>query len=95
VMYLGRIVELASAPALYAAPRHPYTRALLSAVPELSPGDKRVRLKLHGDIPSPLDPPSGCSFHPRCPDAQRGLCDVQRPPLREVAPGHQAACHFA
>jgi len=95
VMYLGRIVELAPARALYEAPRHPYTRALLSAVPELSPGDKRLRLKLLGDIPRPLDPPSGCSFHPRCPDAQKGLCDVQRPLLREVEAGHQAACHFA
>ncbi|MET0342724.1 MAG: dipeptide ABC transporter ATP-binding protein [Polyangiales bacterium] len=95
VMYLGRIVELAPSSALYAAPRHPYTRALLSAVPELNPGDKRTRLKLVGDIPSPLDPPTGCAFHPRCPDAQKGLCDTQRPVLREVAEGHRAACHFA
>jgi oligopeptide transport system ATP-binding protein len=95
VMYLGRIVELASARSLYANPRHPYTRALLSAVPELVPGGNKRRLKLLGDIPSPLDPPRGCTFHPRCPDAQPGLCDRERPALRVVADGHQAACHFA
>jgi oligopeptide transport system ATP-binding protein len=95
VMYLGRIVELSRAAALYEDPRHPYTRALLSAVPELSPGGGKRRLKLVGDIPSPLSPPSGCAFHPRCPDAQPGRCDVERPELREVAPGQWAACHFA
>ncbi|HEY6877047.1 MAG TPA: dipeptide ABC transporter ATP-binding protein [Polyangiales bacterium] len=99
VMYLGRIVELASASLLYANPRHPYTRALLSAVPELVPGGNKRRLKLVGDIPSPLAPPSGCAFHPRCPDAQVGRCDVERPALRVLdgadAGGHQAACHFA
>jgi oligopeptide transport system ATP-binding protein len=95
VMYLGRIVELAQASALYANPRHPYTRALLSAVPELMSGGNKRRLKLTGDIPSPLDPPSGCTFHPRCPDAQPGRCDVERPALRTLDGGHQAACHFA
>jgi oligopeptide transport system ATP-binding protein len=95
VMYLGRIVELAPKALLYESPRHPYTRALLSAVPELLPKDTRKRLKLLGDIPSPLDPPSGCAFHPRCPDAERGRCDRERPLLREVAPGQFAACHFA
>jgi oligopeptide transport system ATP-binding protein len=99
VMYLGRIVELASASTLYANPRHPYTRALLSAVPELVPGGNKRRLKLVGDIPSPLDPPTGCTFHPRCPDAQVGRCDVERPLLRVLDDAtdrtHQAACHFA
>ncbi|MDB4986989.1 MAG: Oligopeptide transport ATP-binding protein OppF [Myxococcaceae bacterium] len=95
VMYLGRIVELASAEALYRAPRHPYTRALLSAVPELVAGGSKRRLKLIGDIPSPLDPPTGCAFHPRCPEAQPGRCDVERPELREVSAGQWAACHFA
>ena len=95
VMYLGRIVELSPAAALYSEPRHPYTRALLSAVPELVPGGTKRRLKLIGDIPSPLDPPSGCAFHPRCPDAQPGRCTTELPALREVAPGTWAACHFA
>ncbi|HEX5658839.1 MAG TPA: dipeptide ABC transporter ATP-binding protein [Polyangiales bacterium] len=96
VMYLGRIVELAAADTLYANPRHPYTRALLSAVPELVPGGNKRRLKLMGDIPSPLDPPTGCTFHPRCPDAQPGRCDVERPALRVLEDSaHQAACHFA
>jgi oligopeptide transport system ATP-binding protein len=95
VMYLGRIVELAPQALLYERPRHPYTRALLSAVPELVPGARKKRLRLAGDIPSPLDPPTGCAFHPRCPDAQRGRCDTERPLLREVAEGQLAACHFA
>jgi oligopeptide transport system ATP-binding protein len=95
VMYLGRIVELAPAAALYARPRHPYTRALLSAVPELVPGARKKRLRLAGDIPSPLDPPTGCAFHPRCPDAQLGRCDTERPLLRVVDDGQLAACHFA
>ncbi|HVZ34620.1 MAG TPA: ABC transporter ATP-binding protein, partial [Polyangiaceae bacterium] len=94
VMYLGRIVELAPAAELYRSPRHPYTRALLSAVPQLEPGGKR-RLKLAGDLPSPLDPPGGCPFHPRCPDARPGRCDRERPELRVVAEGQLAACHFA
>jgi len=98
VMYLGRIVELSRAEALYASPRHPYTRALLSAVPEIDASGAKRRLKLLGDIPSPLSPPSGCAFHPRCPDAQRGLCDVEAPVLRKLDGDdgeHLAACHFA
>jgi oligopeptide transport system ATP-binding protein len=95
VMYLGRIVELAPASALYARPRHPYTRALLSAVPELVPGARKKRLKLAGDMPSPLDPPTGCPFHPRCPEAQLGRCDRERPALRVVDDAQLAACHFA
>lgn len=95
VMYLGRVVELASSASLYGNPRHPYTRALLSAVPMPDPEKKRVRLVLQGDVPSPLDPPKGCTFHPRCALAEQGLCNVEAPTLREVAPGHSVACHLA
>jgi oligopeptide/dipeptide ABC transporter ATP-binding protein len=94
VMYLGRIVETGEIAAVYSQPRHPYTRALLSAVPELGVRTKR-RLALLGDPPSPLSPPSGCPFHPRCADAQAGLCDRELPLARELAPGHFAACHLA
>ncbi|MCS6797129.1 MAG: dipeptide ABC transporter ATP-binding protein [Myxococcota bacterium] len=95
VMYLGRIVELADAGALFDRPRHPYTEALLSAVPVPDPERRRLRILLEGDVPSPVAPPPGCSFHPRCRKARAGLCDVQVPPLRAVAPGHFAACHLA
>jgi len=95
VMYLGRIVELADVKALYRSPRHPYTRALLSAVPSLSPAAARRRLPLLGEPPSPLAPPPGCTFHPRCPDAQPGVCDRDAPAFRDLGDGHFAACHFA
>jgi len=95
VMYLGRVVELAPVAALQAAPRHPYTQALFAAVPEARPGKRRLRTLLSGDLPSPLDPPNGCAFHPRCPIAERGLCDKDRPELRSVGEGHQVACHLA
>jgi oligopeptide transport system ATP-binding protein len=94
VMYLGRIVELAPVAALFENPRHPYTRALLSAIPVLAPGVERRRLPLLGDVPSPLAPPAGCAFHPRCPEAQAGLCDLERPLPRAVAEGHEVACHL-
>jgi oligopeptide transport system ATP-binding protein len=95
VMYLGRIVELADVKSLYATPRHPYTRALMSAIPTLTAAAVKRRVALSGDPPSPLAPPSGCPFHPRCPDAQAGKCDRERPLLRVVSEGHSAACHFA
>jgi len=95
VMYLGKIVELAEAPAIISAPKHPYTQALISAVPVVDPDSKRKRIVLPGDVPSPIHPPAGCPFHPRCPMAQFPRCQVEVPSLREVKPGHWAACHFA
>jgi oligopeptide transport system ATP-binding protein len=93
VMYLGRIVELADAEALVAEPKHPYTRALLSAVPVPDPTRKRERIVLPGDIPSPIDPPSGCPFHPRCPHPLKDAeCATITPPLAQKAPDHFAAC---
>jgi oligopeptide transport system ATP-binding protein len=96
VMYLGKIVETASAAALFEKRYHPYTRALLSAIPTPEPGQRRLRVLLEGDVPSPLDPPSGCAFHPRCPRAQKGKCDVETPTLEEIDPGtrHRVACFF-
>ena len=98
VMYLGKIVERAPAADIYALPRHPYTRALLSAVPEPDPRATQRRIVLSGDIPSPAHPPSGCPFHPRCPHPLKSeRCRTEVPPLREVPPqsGHLAACHYA
>jgi peptide/nickel transport system ATP-binding protein len=94
VMYLGRIVELAPAAQLYESPKHPYTEALLSAVPAAAPGQRRQRIVLQGDVPNPASPPSGCAFHPRCRYVQ-DICRTTTPELREIAPGQVAACHFA
>ncbi len=94
VMYLGRIVEIASSEDLYSAPRHPYTEALLSAVPIPDPSVKRQRVMLEGDVPNPIRPPAGCHFHTRCPIRQLPLCSAAAPSLREIAPGHWLACHL-
>jgi oligopeptide/dipeptide ABC transporter ATP-binding protein len=96
VMYLGKIVERAPAAEIYAQPRHPYTTALLSAVPEPNPRASKQRIVLPGDVPSPAHPPPGCPFHPRCPHPLKSeRCRVEAPPLREITPGHVAACHYA
>ena len=94
VMYLGKIVELASSLELYRDPRHPYTVSLLSAIPSHDPDTRKARIVLRGDVPNPANPPSGCRFHPRCVLAQP-VCSVDDPPLREITPGHWAACHIA
>jgi oligopeptide/dipeptide ABC transporter ATP-binding protein len=92
VMYMGRIVEMAERDALFGGPAHPYTRTLLAAVPKPDPFATRERAALFGEVPSQLDPPAGCAFHPRC-SARRPECSQEKPALTEVAPGHWAACH--
>jgi oligopeptide/dipeptide ABC transporter ATP-binding protein len=93
VMYLGRIVELADVKTIYDQPLHPYTRALLSAVPVPDPRRTRQRIVLQGDVPSPVDPPAGCHFHPRCPEAM-AVCRQEPPHMRRVADGHRVCCHL-
>jgi oligopeptide/dipeptide ABC transporter ATP-binding protein len=94
VMYLGKIVEMADAKEIIRAPKHPYTQALISAVPEVDPDTKKQRIILPGDVPSPIHPPSGCPFHPRCPIAE-ARCQTEAPILRECGKNHFAACHLA
>jgi peptide/nickel transport system ATP-binding protein len=94
VMYVGKLVELATTEELYRRPMHPYTEALMSAVPNPDPTQRSNRIVLRGEIPDPANPPSGCYFHPRCPYAQE-RCRTDTPELREVAPGRVTACHFA
>jgi oligopeptide/dipeptide ABC transporter ATP-binding protein len=93
-MYLGKLVEVGGTDAIISRPRHPYTQALRSAVPIATPGMKKQRTILQGDVPSPVAPPSGCRFRTRCPIAQPACADAI-PPLREIAPGQWVACHFA
>jgi len=92
-MYLGRIVEVGVVEAIFERPQHPYTQSLLKAVPQLNPRRRHRAAVLTGDIPSPLDIPSGCRFHPRCPKAQE-ICRRVEPPVTSSAPGHLTACHF-
>ena len=93
VMYLGQLVEIADKKTIYARPRHPYTQALLAAIPRPDPALRRKRMLLAGDLPSPLNPPSGCRFHTRCPHAQE-RCRAEEPVLRDAGPGQRVACHF-
>jgi oligopeptide transport system ATP-binding protein len=94
VMYLGRIVEAGEARRTCRSPRHPYTQALISAVPVVDPESKRRRIILSGDVPSPIHPPAGCPFHPRCPVAE-ARCKTDVPALRQIEPGHWVSCHLA
>jgi oligopeptide transport system ATP-binding protein len=94
VMYLGRIVELATDKELYQNPLHPYSQALLFAVPIPDPEIRRKKLVLQGDVPSPINPPSGCSFHTRCPECKE-ICSRQEPPLQDAGDGHWVACHLS
>ena len=93
VMYLGKIVEMATADELFTHPMHPYTQALLSAIPSARPGMAKARILLSGDVPSPLNPPSGCRFHTRCPKALP-QCKTEEPMWKEIATGHYTACHL-
>ncbi len=92
-MYLGKIVELADKKDLYHAPQHPYTEALLSAIPTLDQSLQKKRIILEGDVPSPIQPPRGCRFHTRCRDVEE-ICKVEEPPLMDIGGNHSVACHL-
>jgi len=94
ILYLGKIVEISTLPEVYGHPLHPYTNALLAAVPVPNPHERRKEPMPKGEIPNPINPPSGCRFHPRCPYAQ-AICSEEEPLLRELRPGHEVACHFS
>ncbi len=96
VMYLGKVMEISDRSDLYAQPKHPYTGALLSAIPVPNPelGRQRKHIVLEGDVPSPVNPPSACNFHPRCPRFHAGHCDVETPELDPKEGGNLAACHY-
>ena len=94
VMYVGKLVEVADTKKLYAQPKHPYTEALLAAVPLPDPRARKERKVLQGEVANPANPPSGCYFHPRCPYAKE-ICAIETPQLQDVGAGHQVACHFA
>ncbi|MCP4808498.1 MAG: ABC transporter ATP-binding protein, partial [Proteobacteria bacterium] len=94
VMYLGRVVEVADKAQLFKNPTHPYTQALLSAIPVPKPGRKKERILLEGDVPNPIDPPPGCHFHPRCRYAMDKCKTGEGPPTVEIGPGHAVACHL-
>ncbi|GAH57369.1 unnamed protein product, partial [marine sediment metagenome] len=94
VMYVGKIMEVAEAEEVYQRPRHPYTEALISAVPVIDPDVKPERILLQGDVPNPANAPSGCTFHPRCRYAKK-ICSQEEPPLEDIGDEHYVACHFA
>jgi len=94
VMYVGKVVEMTDTDNLFTTPKHPYTEALMSAVPKPDPRNKMKRIVLEGEVPNPANPPKGCYFHPRCPH-KKAICSIECPSLQEVEPGHYSACHFA